>query len=103
MGQADYLALGDHNAVCYECGAKFKFSQLRKHWQGYYVCPQHWEPRQPQDFVRGVPDNQTVAVSQPWPAVDTFIGICTINGSSAIPSYATPACMIPSRTTIVPM
>lgn len=70
-GRADYLALGDWNAVCFQCGRKRKASELKKHWQGYYVCPEHWEPRQPQDFVRSVPDVQTPPWTQPMPA-DTF-------------------------------
>lgn len=70
-GRADYLALGDYNAVCYECGRKFKASELKRHWQGYYVCPAHFEPRQPQDFVRNIPDVQTPPWAQPMPA-DTF-------------------------------
>lgn len=71
MGRADYLELGDWNAVCYECGRKRKASQLKKHWQGYFVCPEHWEPRQPQDFVRSVPDIQTPPWTQPMPT-DVF-------------------------------
>lgn len=67
-GNHDYLLLGDWNAVCYECGRKRKASGMRRHWQGYYVCPEHWEPRQPQDFVRGTADNQTVPWSQQMPA-----------------------------------
>lgn len=66
-GRADYWAPGDWNAQCYECGRKRKASMLKKHWQGYYVCPEHWEPRQPQDFARGVPDNQTPPWVQPMP------------------------------------
>lgn len=67
-GRADYLALGDYNTVCFECGRKRKASMLRKHWQGYYVCPEHWEPRQPQDFVRAIPDLMNVPWAQPMPA-----------------------------------
>lgn len=70
-GRADYLELGDWNAVCYQCGRKRKASTLKKHWQGYYVCPEHWEARQPQDFVRSVPDIQTPPWAQPMPQ-DTF-------------------------------
>ena len=66
-GPNDYYASGDWNAVCYECGRKFKASQLKRHWQGYYVCAKHWEPRQPQDFVRGVQDVQTPPWTQPMP------------------------------------
>jgi hypothetical protein len=66
-GKSDYLQLGDWNAVCYQCGAKFKASELRRHWQGYYVCDKHWEARHPQDFVRGVQDIQTPPWAQPVP------------------------------------
>ena len=65
MGEADYLALGDWNAACSLCGAKRKASVLKKHWTGWWRCAEHWEPRQPQDFVRGVQDVQTVPWSQP--------------------------------------
>lgn len=68
MGRADFLRLGDYNATCYQCGFKRKASQMEKNWQGYYVCPEHNEPRQTQDFVRGIPDHQTVPWAQPMPA-----------------------------------
>ena len=84
MGRADYLALGDWNVVCYECGHKFKASMMKRHWQGYWVCPAHWEPRQPQDFVRSVPDNMTPPWVQPMPA-DTFtFGDLLITESSSL-------------------
>ena len=65
MGRADYLALGDWNCVCYQCGRKRKASQMKKHWQGYWVCPEHWEPRQQQDFARAVADNTVPPCTQP--------------------------------------
>ncbi len=70
MGRADYLDLGDYNAICYECGRKRKASTLKRHWQGYWVCAEHWEPRQTQDFVRAIPD----IVTPPWtqPPADSF-------------------------------
>lgn len=70
-GGSDYYADGDWNATCYECGRKRKASTMVKNWQGYYLCPKHNEPRQPQDFARGVPDNQTPPWVQPMPA-NTF-------------------------------
>ena len=92
-GPADYLALGDHNAVCYECGHKFKASTMRKHWQGYWVCPEHWEARHTQDFVKGVPDNQTPPWTQPEPA-DTIVAFCTPNGMTAIADWAVANCAV---------
>jgi hypothetical protein len=97
-GRADYLELGDWNAACSMCGRKRKASQMVKNWQGMYRCPEHNEARQPQDFVRGLADIQTVPWSQPETDID--IQICTPNGLSAIPAYALPGCMIPSRAVI---
>lgn len=69
MGKADYLLLGDWNVQCFQCGFKAKASTMVRNWQGYYVHPEHNEPRQTQDFVRGVPDNQLPPWVQPWPNV----------------------------------
>lgn len=65
MGHADFYRHGDWNAACDRCGFKFKFSELRRTWDNLYVCRKDWEPRQPQDFVRGVPDRQALPVSRP--------------------------------------
>lgn len=68
-GRADYWKPGDWNALCYQCGRKRKAGDLMRYWQGYWLCPEHWESRQPQDFVRGVPDIQTAPWVQP-PGLD---------------------------------
>lgn len=73
MGRADFYRHGDHNGICDACGFKFKFSELRKRWDGLYVCIKDYEARQPQDMVRGKPDRQAVAVSRPE-ASDGFLG-----------------------------
>lgn len=93
MGRADYYAEGDWNASCGFCGRKRKASELAKNWQGLMVCPEHNPPRQPQDFVRGLPDDSGAPWSQP--ASDTYARFCTPNGTSAIPGYAMPGCMVP--------
>lgn len=97
MGQADYLELGDWNAVCSLCGFKRKASTMVKNWQGFYRCPEHNEPRQPQDFVRGEQDIQTV----PWaqPPTELFVPMCSFDGISAVPGVGLPGCMIPGRAT----
>lgn len=93
MSQADYYAPGDYNAQCYECGRKFKASMLRRYWQGYYLCPDHWNERQPQDFARAVRDVQTPPWSQPMPQWK-FNYFCTPNGRTAIADYAVAGCAI---------
>jgi len=95
MGIADhYYEEGGWNTVCYECGRKRKASQLKRHWQGYYVCPEHWEPRQPQDFVRAQADIQTPPWVQPMPA-DVFAARCSPQSVSAVPGEAGPGCATP--------
>lgn len=99
-GRSDYWAPGDWNAVCSMCGRKRKASTMVKNWQGLYRCPEHNEPRHPQDFVRAVPDNMSVPWAQPETDID--LQICTFNGLSAVPGYALPGCMIPARSIIDP-
>jgi len=92
-GDDDYFAPGDWNAVCWVCGTKKKASKLRKHWQGYWVCPEHWEVRQPQDFVSGVPD----IVAPPWVQVRpaaSYTTFCTPNGRTAKADTAVADCAI---------
>lgn len=99
-GRADYLALGDWNVACSMCGRKRKASEMVKNWQGLYRCKEHNEPRQPQDFVKAVPDIQTPPFTQE--SGETFVAVCSFNGLSAIPGYAIAGCAIPGRTTIDP-
>ena len=96
MGIADYLALGDWNAICARCGAKFKASMLRREWQGYYVCSSCHEPRHPQDFVRGIPDVQVTPWAQPALA-PTYVAFCSIQGSSGMSGQAVSGCMTPGK------
>lgn len=76
---------GDWIADCDVCGRKYKASQLTKRWDGLMCCHHDWEPRQPQDFVRGVDDNQTVPWSRPEPA-DSFIPVTTAQPMTVYPS-----------------
>jgi hypothetical protein len=74
MGHADYHKSGEWNALCDRCGFKFKSSELQLEWDGFMVCKPCWEPRQPQDFVRGVPDRQSVPWTRSEPP-DTFVAV----------------------------
>lgn len=93
----DYYDSGNWNAICSMCGAKFKASELRKHWQGQYRCPSCWEPRHPQDFVRPVADLQTPPWTQPrgrgHPAA-----FCTPNGMTSISGFSIAGCWIAGYT-----
>ena len=66
MPQHGYYDIGNWNAVCDRCGRAFKFNDnIKQEWTGLYTCKETcWEPRNAQDFVRGIPDNQNVPVSR---------------------------------------
>lgn len=72
MGRADFFDPGGHNAICDVCGFKYKAKHLKKRWDGFYVCSKDWEPRHPQDFIRGIKDDQHVPWTRPE-ATDVFI------------------------------
>jgi len=81
MGNADYLKFdGDWNALCDRCGFKFKASELKETWDNLRVCKSCWEPRHPQDFLRGFPDDSSVPWSRPDSDADT--NTTDINGNS---------------------
>lgn len=88
---------GDWLALCDICGRKYKASTLRKRWDGFMCCPQDWEIRQPQDFVKGVSDVQIVPWVRDEPA-DTFVVFCNTN--SSLPGYATAGCAIAANTAV---
>lgn len=43
---------GNHWVLCDRCGCAVRSMEAKVTWEGYVVCPDDWEPRQPQDFVR---------------------------------------------------
>jgi hypothetical protein len=53
---------GSWKTVCDQCGRQFKSNQLRQRWDGLMTCANDWEPRHPQDFVKGVAD----LIRTPW-------------------------------------
>lgn len=90
MGRADYMKLGDWNALCDRCQRKYKASELRKEWTGWMVCDSCWEPRHPQEFLKGRPDKQNVA----WTRPEVTEIICV---PYAVPGTAIPGCAVPGH------
>ena len=68
---------GQWLVCCDRCGFKYKSRNLRREWTGLMVCSgtttnNCWEPRHPQEFVRGKKDKQAPPWVRPEPA-DVFI------------------------------
>lgn len=95
-GQADFWAEGDWNAICAQCGRKRKASMMVKNppgtpCSGMYTCPEHYDSRQPQDFVKGIVDKMTA----PWTQQIgmTFLYTCDLQTRAAIPGAGVSGCM----------
>ena len=65
MGQADFYRHGSHNFICDRCGFKFKAEKKHFEWTGLIVCPDCYDERHPQDFVRSTADRQHVEDPRP--------------------------------------
>lgn len=53
--------------VCQVCGFKYKNIDMKLRWDNVWCCPDDWELRQPQDFVRGVADQMSPPYTNPEP------------------------------------
>ena len=70
---------GAWRVICDRCGGEFWSYQCQMEWTGLFVCKRNcWEPRHPQDFVRGKTDKQRVPIARPEPT-DVFSD--TLDGS----------------------
>ena len=95
MGKADYLKLGDWNVICDRCGEKYKASKLKKTWDNLYVCSSCWEPRHPQDKIKGIPEDQ----STPWTRPEgSDSGGTDINGNTIPPTFVDVDSEVPTGT-----
>ena len=68
---------GEWATICDVCGRKFRNQDLRQRWDGLKTCNDDWEPRQPQDFVRGVADYQAPVWTRPETS-DKFVPVTII-------------------------
>jgi hypothetical protein len=96
MSKSYVTGPGGYNALCDQCGMKFKASQLRKRWDGHMVCEKDWEPRHPMDFFRTIDDTRVL----PWTRPDNdgydvspSTGIyCTPYRARAMADFGTADC-----------
>jgi len=61
-------------AICDRCGFEYSADKLRLEWTGLRTCSTCWEPRHPQDFIKGKVDKQTPPWTRPEPP-DTFVDV----------------------------
>ena len=62
-------------AICDECGLQYRRAQMLERWDGLLVCKKDWEPRHPQEFVRGKADRIHVKDARPDMTDMTITGL----------------------------
>ena len=68
----NYYKVGEWNVTCDVCSKKIKADEAKKRWDGFIVCPDDYETRHSQDFVRARQDKISVPFTRPRP-VDVFV------------------------------
>lgn len=68
----NYYVSGEWNVTCDVCSKKIKSSQAKQRWDGFIVCPEDYEQRHPQDFVKARTDKVSVPFTRPIPP-DVFV------------------------------
>jgi len=61
----NYYKKGQFNRIDDRSGFKKKSGQTSEEWTGMIVATESWEPRNAQDFVRGIPDKMWVEKPRP--------------------------------------
>lgn len=70
----NYYTSGGFNVICDVCSKKIKASDAKQRWDGFVVCPDDFEHRHPQDYVKAKVDKITVPFTRSRP-VDVFIPV----------------------------
>ena len=68
----DLYRPGEFYRCCDRCGFKVRNTATKKEWNGLIVCLPCWDPKHPQEAVRGRVDRQNVIDPRPEPE-DVFV------------------------------
>ncbi len=67
LGRENFFRMGDWRAVCDQCGMVCHASQMFLRWDNARTCWHCIEIRNPQDFLKGIADNQSPPWTRPMP------------------------------------
>lgn len=86
---------GNHWLICDVCGCDVRSKEAKLRWDNMVVCPDDWEPRQEQDFVRARKDNiaaEGLVRTNPGDDFDSIRPTCFSNTCTA--GYAQAGCAV---------
>lgn len=107
MGTELHYKAGSFYRVCDKTGFPTRAERTQREWQGLIVRKEVFEPRQPQDFVRGVNDIQTVPQPRPRPTnvflgpISTTLTATVAAGGSSLPVVSTAGMSNGDKLTVI--
>jgi hypothetical protein len=110
MSSQWYFRPGDYYQLDDLSGFKIRASRSRKipggQTGGLIVAPERWEPQHPQDFVRGVVDDQTVPQARPrqknqFVITATYVTAFTPRGGNTITVDSVEGFSVGDRVTVM--
>ena len=93
----NYFLSGEWNLTCDVCSKKIKANEAKQRWDGFIVCPDDFEHRHSQDFVKAKTDKITVPFQRPRHMPEYFL--CTLAQSVAIVNIGVVGCIVVGRIT----
>ena len=84
---------GDWYILCDDCHKKIHGSTAKQRWDGFYVCKDCWNPRHPQDFIKGRKETITPPFTRPRPS-DVFVSTCDLWGTQGVAGWGTAGCAV---------
>lgn len=85
---------GDPKAVCDICGFTYHLSELRYNHKKQRVCRHDWDPKDPLELVRPIPERPPVHDARPEPDPTYISTTCTLAGRSGAADYAQADCAV---------
>ena len=82
MGRTLHYRPGSHYVADDRTGFVQRSERTRKEWNNLIVDDKVWEPRQPQDLVKGVPDIQSVQDPRPL-GQNIYVGPISVQTTAA--------------------
>lgn len=89
-----YYKPGTWNVICDVCGFQFKSDELRKRWDGLYVCTDDYESRHILEFFRGCTETSRVTYTRPEPP-PIFVEVHYLDGPPVVVPTPPPVVVPP--------
>lgn len=101
MGGKNTYISGQFNVICDVCSKKIKAEDAKQRWDGFIVCPDDYEERQPMDFVRARQDKISVPYTRPIPPESFALRLAIISDDHFTVTDSLTANIIPVYTQYV--